>query len=128
MTVAQRLSANRMIAAKGQTVTLTRRAAGAYTPATGTATISESTQTGKGVIFDFGDGLRKMAGANIPAGSRSCILSALNTSGSALTRPQVDDTLTDATGSKYGVAAVSELSPAGTDIIYTLTLAARGDV
>lgn len=117
MTAAQRAFADRMIAAKGQAVTLTRRASGAYNPATGAAAITTTTQTGKGVIFDFGDGLRKIAGTNIPATDRQCYLSALG-----ITRPEVDDTLTDASGVVYTVAAVSELSPAGTDILYTLTL------
>lgn len=122
MTTAQRTRAYDMIAAKGQTVTLTRRASGAYNSATGTAAITTSTQTGKGVILDFGAGLRKLAGANIAAADRQCILGALNTSGAALTRPAVDDTLTDAAGNVFTVTAVSELSPAGTDIIYDLTV------
>lgn len=46
MTVAQRSTANRLIADKGQTVTLTRRASGAYNPATGTSAITTTTQTG----------------------------------------------------------------------------------
>jgi hypothetical protein len=124
MTTAQRLSADRMIEAKGQAVTLTRRASGPYDPATGSAAITETTQTGKGVILDFADGLRKIAGTNIPAVARQCFLSALNDNGSPLTRPAVDDKLTDASGVVYTVTAVSELSPAGTDILYTLTIEA----
>lgn len=124
MTVAQRLSADRMIEAKGQAVTLTRRASGSYDTATGTASITESTQSGKGVIFDFGAGLRKMAGANIPAVARQCYLSALNSSGGALSRPEVNDKLTDASGVAYTITEVSELSPAGVDILYTLTIEA----
>lgn len=122
MTTAQRATADRLIEAKGQAVTLTRRTSGAYSPTTGMATITTTTQTGKGVIFDFGDGLRKIAGTNIPATDRQCYLSALDATGQTITRPAVDDTLTDASGVKYTVVAVSELSPAGTDIFYTLTL------
>lgn len=124
MTVAQRLSADRMIAAKGQTLTLTRQASGAYNPATGSAAVTTSTQTGKGVIFDFAGGLRKLAGANIPAVARQCHLSALKTDGTPLTRPEVNDRLTDASSVTYTVTEVSELSPAGTDIFYTLTIEA----
>lgn len=114
-----------MISARGQAVTLTRRAAGAYNPATGAAAVTPTTQNGKGVILDFADGLRKMAGENIAAADRQCLLSALNTVGTALTRPAVNDTLTDAAGNVFTVIAVSELSPAGLDIIYTLTVRAN---
>ena len=124
MTVAQRLTADRMIASKGQAVTLTRRQAGAYDPATGAASVTISTQTGKGVIFDFAGGLRKLAGANIPAVARQCYLSALKADGAPLTRPEVNDTLTDAGNTVYTVTAVSELSPAGTDIMYELQIEA----
>ena len=124
MTVAQRLTANRLIAAKGQAVTLTRRAAGAYDPATGTAAITETTQTGKGVILPFGQGIRKRADSNVTATDRLCYLSALNASGAALTEPKVDDFLTDAGGVKYAVVEVSPLSPAGLDIMFELTVRA----
>jgi len=113
-----------MIEDKGQTVTLTRRTSGAYDPATGSSTIVETVQTGKGVILDFATGLRKMAGSNIAAADRQCLLSALNSAGAALTRPAVDDTLTDAAGNAFTITEVSELSPAGTDILYTLTVKA----
>ena len=124
MTAAQRTTADAMIEAKGQTVTLTRRTSGAYDPATGSATIVDTVQTGKGVILDFATGLRKMAGSNIAAADRQCLLSALNSAGAALTRPAVDDTLTDAAGNAFTITEVSELSPAGTDILYTLTVKA----
>lgn len=123
MSVADRLSADAMIEEAGQAVTLTRRASGSYDTATGTAAITETTQSGKGVIFDFGAGLRKMAATSIPAVARQCYLSALNSSGGALSRPEVNDTLT-AGGLAYTVTEVSELSPAGTDIFYTLTIEA----
>ena len=95
MTIAQRATADAMIAAKGQAVTLTRRASGAYNPATGAAAITTSTQTGKGVILPLGAGLRKMSGTNIPDGAVQCLLSGLTATGATLTAPQIDDTLTD---------------------------------
>ena len=124
MTVAQRLSANRMIEAKGQTVTLTRRAAGTYNPATATATITTSTQTGKGVILPFAQGIRKQSGSNVTAADRLCLLSGLTSAGAALTEPKVDDTLTDAGGAVYTITEVSPLEPAGLAIIYELTVRA----
>lgn len=122
MTAAQRTSADRMIAAKGQAVTLTRRSAGAYNTATGAATVTTSTQTGKGVILPFGPGLRNQSGSAITADDRQCLLAALNTAGTALTEPKVNDELTDANSVKYTVTEVSPLAPAGLSIIYELTI------
>lgn len=122
MTTAQRSTAYAMIDAKGQTVTLTRRASGTYNPATAAAAITTSTQTGKGVILPFGQGLRKQTGTNIPAGAVQCYLSALKTDGTALTEPAVDDTLTDATAKVWTITEVERLAPAGLPILYELTL------
>lgn len=125
MTTAQRLSANRMIEAKGQAVTLTRQASGAYNPATGTATITTSTQTGKGVILPFGPGLRKQDGSTITADERVCYLSALNSAGSALTAPKVNDTLTDAGGTDYTITEVTDYDPTSAlPLLYELTVRA----
>lgn len=118
MTTAQRATANRMIAAKGQAVTLTRRASGAYDPATGTATITTSTQLGKGVILPLA-GYRKIGAGNIVAGDETLLLSALDTSGAALDPlPTVDDELTDANGKVYALTVVDALHPDGTGILY----------
>ena len=122
MTLAQRTTADRLIAAKGQAVTLTRRAPGAYNTATATASITETTQTGKGVILPFGEGIRKQAGSTVTAADRLCILSGLNSAGAALTEPKVDDKLTDAAGNAYAITEVSPLEPAGLAIIYELTI------
>ena len=126
MTTAQRTTANRMISAKGQTVTLTRETSGAYNPATGTATITETTQTGKGVILPLA-GYRRIDGASIVAGDETLLLSALNSAGAALTDPVPGDVLTlaDAT-TKYTFVMVNPLRPAGLDIIFDTVV--RGQV
>lgn len=116
MTIAQRSSADRMIAAKGQTVTLTRQASGSYDTATGTAAITTTTQTGKGVILPLA-GYRKAQG-NIVAGDETLLLSGLNTAGAALTAPHVDDSVTDAGGNVFHLVMVDPLHPAGLDIIF----------
>lgn len=116
MTIAQRTTADRMIAAKGQAVTLTRRASGSYDPATGTAAITTTTQTGKGVILPLA-GYRKAQG-NIVAGDETLLLSGLNAAGAALTAPHVDDTVTDAGGNVFQLVALDPLHPAGLDIIF----------
>lgn len=117
MTVAQRLSAHAMIEAKGQTVTLTRRAAGAYNTATGAASITTTTQTGKGVILPLG-GYRKVNGSSVVAGDEVLLLSGLTTSGAVLTAPVVGDDVTGADGSAYVITEIDPLRPAGLSIIY----------
>lgn len=123
MTVAQRSRAHDMIAAKGQTVTLTRIVSGAYNPATGTSTQTTSTQTGKGVILPLSAGLRHASGTTIPHGAKQCLLSGLNSAGTVLTAPVLDDKLT-ADGIDYTIAEISPLEPAGLAIIYDLTVVA----
>lgn len=115
------LSADRLIESKGQSVILTRRAAGAYNVATGAAAITPTTQTGKGVIFDFARGLRKMEGSTILATDRQLLLSALNSAGVELTAPQVDDIATIG-GTDYTITEVSPLNPGGTAVLYDLTV------
>lgn len=115
MTVAQRLSADRMIAAKGQTVTLTRRTAGAYNTATASAAVTETTQTGKGVILPLA-GYRKADGKTIVNGDETLLLSGLASDGTALA-PSVDDKLTCVSGT-YLVTVVDPLRPAGLAIIW----------
>lgn len=124
MTAAQRLSADSMIEAKGQAVTLTRHAEGAYNPATATAAITTSTQTGKGVILPFGQGARYQAGSNVIAADKLCYLSALTSSGSVVTAPQVGDTITDANSVVYEITEVAPLAPAGLTIIYEIKMRA----
>jgi hypothetical protein len=123
MTVANRSTANRLIAAKGLTVTLTRQASGAYDPATGAAAITTTTQTGKGVILPFSAGLRHLAGTNIAIGDKQLLLSALKSDGTALTAPQLDDKVS-ADGVDYTITNIAPLSPAGLDIMYDCTIRA----
>ena len=84
---------------------------------TGTATITETTQSGKGVILPLA-GYRKFGNANIVAGDETLLLSGLNSAGAALTTPHVDDSLTDAGGNVFALVAVDPLHPAGLDILY----------
>lgn len=117
MTVAQRINADAMIAAKGQAVTLTRRASGAYNPATGTAAITTSTQTGKGVILPLA-GYRKIDGTSVVAGDETLLLSGLNSAGSPLTAPIVGDYVTGIDGAAYALTVIDPLRPAGLSIMY----------
>lgn len=116
MTVAQRSSAHDLIAAKGQAVTLTRQAAGAYDPATGAAAITTSTQAGKGVILPLSP-MRKN-GDSIVEGDQAMLLSGLNSAGAALTAPKVSDTVTDSNSKVWTLIGIEPLAPAGLSIIY----------
>jgi len=116
MTVAQRASAYGMIAAKGQTVTLTARTAGSYDTSTGSASITETTQTGKAVILPLAH-YRKAQG-NVVAGDETLLLAGVDTTGAALNAPKVDSLVTDANSKVYTVIAVDKLAPAGLNIIY----------
>lgn len=121
MTTAQRASAYASIAAKGQTVVLTRTTEGAYDPATGSSSTSTSTQTGKGVILPLSAGVKYLGGTNIPKGAKQCLLAGLGTDGVALALPHAGDKLT-ASGVDYTVSEVSPLEPAGMPIIFDLTI------
>lgn len=123
MTAAQRNTADRMIEAKGQSVTLTRQSAGSYSTSTGAVTITSTTQTGKGVILPLA-GLRKWGNTNVVLGDKQCLLSGLNSAGAALTAPKVGDTLTDANSTVYEITDIAPLEPAGLAIIYDLTVRA----
>ena len=118
MTARQRSSADRMIEAKGQAVTLTASTSGAYSPATGSSAVTETVQIGKGVILPLA-GYRKVDGVNIVSGDETLLLSALDADGLPLDEPAVNDTLTLADGAtKYLFVEVNALSPAGLNIIY----------
>ncbi len=111
-----RADAADMLTDFGQSVTLTRRASGAYDPATGTAAITTSTQAGKGVILPLA--AYRKNGDNIIEGDQQLLLSALKSDGSVLTAPHVDDTVTLSDTSVVTIIAVDPLTPAGTDILY----------
>lgn len=116
MTTAQRSRAADLIEAKGQAVTITRRAAGAYDPATGSSTITTSTQAGHGVVLPL-SAFRKSVG-NVVDGDQQLLLSGLNAAGTALTAPKVDDTVTLVDASVHAIVSIDPLGPAGTNIIY----------
>lgn len=115
-----------MISRSGQTVTLTARNAGAYSPSTGAATITTAAQTGKGVILPLGaqeraTGIMKDGGTTTLGNSCQCLLSA-----HGITAPAVDDTLTDAGGTAWSITEVSPLSPAGTVLFFDIRIRGAG--
>jgi hypothetical protein len=118
-------TANRLLKGKGQVITITRQSAGTYDPATGTSTVTTSTQTGWGAIFEYDTkqaGIFNVPGSLIQVGDKQLLLSPLNSSGSALTAPAINDTVTDAAGKAYTVTQVKSMAPAGTVVLYELNL------
>jgi hypothetical protein len=108
-------TANRLLKGKGQSITLTRQTAGAYDPATGTAAVTTTTQTAYGAMFEYGD--KNIDGVLIQEGDKQLLLSALNSAGTALVAPALNDTVTINTV-VYTVVRIKPLSPAGTTVLF----------
>jgi hypothetical protein len=115
--VDDRATAADMLAEDGQTVTLTYVGGGTYDPATGTTSgAAPSPATVKGAIFPLSP-FRKVQG-NVVEGDQQLLLAAEDTSGAAITAPQVNGTITDANAQVWTIIAVEPLSPAGTDVLH----------
>ena len=122
MTVAQRTSATRMIADKGQTVTISGTSSATYNTATGATTATTYSATVKAVVLPLGSagrfGNRKDGSSLAVAGDQNMIVAAVDTSGAVLATPPVDSIITLADGSKRTLVSVDALSPDGTSIIF----------
>jgi hypothetical protein len=104
-------AAARLIAEKGQSVTLTRKSAGSYDLATSSVAVTDAPETVSAVILPLSRGLRHMEGSNIQVGDQQLLL------GGDIAAPQIDDTIT--VGSAiYTIVEVSPLNPGGTNLIY----------
>lgn len=112
-------TANKLLKGKGQSLTLTRQTAGTYNPATGQATVTTTTQAGYGAIFDYSD--KNIDGVLVVSGDKQLLLSAVNSAGTALTAPVVNDTVT-AGGVVRTITRIKTLSPAGTTVMFDCNL------
>jgi len=114
-------TADRLLKGKGQAITITRQISGAYDPATGGATVTTTTQTGWGAIFDYGN--KNIDGTLIKQGDRQLLLSAVNAAGTALTAPALNDTVTDKNGIVYTIVnPLKTIAPAGTTVLFDCNL------
>ncbi|HEX5539901.1 MAG TPA: hypothetical protein VFX01_08960 [Methylophilaceae bacterium] len=117
-------TANRLIADKGQSVTITKITAGTYNPDTGTVENTETTYTGNGVLLDYNlqdKGVTNEGGALIQMGDKKLLLSPIDTSGTSLPAFEPNDTvLVD--GNTWTVVNAKVLSPAGTIVLQELQI------
>lgn len=118
-----RATADRILRGKGQAITLTRQSSGTYSPSSGTATVTTTTtQSGYGAVFEYID--RNIDGTLIKAGDKQLLLSAVNSAGTALTSPVLNDTVTIG-GTAYTITRIKPLSPAGTTCLFECNLRAN---
>lgn len=115
-----RATADKILRGKGQAITLTRQSSGTYAPSTGLATVSTSTQTGYGAVFEYVD--HNIDGTLVKAGDKQLLLSALNSTGTALTTPPIVNDTATIGGAVYTITSVKPLSPAGTTCIFECNL------
>lgn len=108
-------TANRLLKGKGQTVTITSQTVGDYDPATGSAPVTASTQTGWGAVFEYTN--KNIDGTLIIAGDKQLLLSAINSAGILLATPQVNDTVTIG-GQVSTIKQIKPLNPAGTALLF----------
>lgn len=112
-----RADAAAMLAEDGQSMTLAYVGTSVYDPATGETTLTTpDPQTVKGAIFPL-NAFRKTLG-NIVEGDQGILLSAVNTSGAAISDPQVNGTVTDSNSVVWTLIEVEPLAPAGLAVLY----------
>jgi hypothetical protein len=118
---ATRSRAEEMLAAKGQTVTLTYVGTSVYDPATGgTVNTAPDPESVAGVILPL-SAIRyafRANGSTIIEGDQQLLLSALNTAGDAIPAPQVNGTIIDAAAQAWTLITVDPLSPASTAVLF----------
>lgn len=105
------MSAASLIAAKGQTVTLTYHAAGDYDPATSTVTAIDTTVVTNGVPLPLSRGLKHQPGTNISVDDQQLLLPG------DIDQPPIGTTVLMG-GKTFTITEVAPLAPAGEAEIY----------
>lgn len=104
-------TATELLTEFGLPLTLTRQSAGSYDPATGSATITTSTQPAVGLVMSWNSGV--IDGSMIKAGDKQLLLSA-----TGITAPVLGDTVTFDGVVHTLVDPLKPLSPAGVVVLY----------
>lgn len=102
-------TAARLIADKGQAVTLTRHSAGAYNTADSSVTLSDTQTATSGVVLPLSRGFYHSG--NIKTGDQQLLLPG------TITAPQIDDNVTVG-GVAYTITEVAPLAPDGTALVF----------
>jgi hypothetical protein len=108
-----RAMAHGQLVDKGATLTLKKRTAGAYDPNTGAATVTETSYSITGAVFDYPQ--RVIDGTLIQQGDKKVLVSA-----EGLTvDPDVDDAVNIATVD-HTIVVAKKISPADEDVLWEL--------
>lgn len=97
----------------GANATLIKRAEGAYDPATGSNSVTETNYTVKAVLLNYKFNETTTEGSLIQAKDRKVIMQA------ATVTPDTSDTITIG-GTTYRIINVKSLNPAGVEVIHEL--------
>lgn len=110
----------RLLTNFGRTAMLRKQVAGAYDPATGSATVTTTDYTGKGAIFDFEErrlGTQFAPGSTIIAGDKYLLLAP----DGITVAPTAGDLLIFGSDT-WNVVNKKSVEPAGTVVLYELHL------
>jgi hypothetical protein len=105
--------ADRLLTDKGASLTLKKRTGGTYDPATATATVSETSYTVTGAVFDYP--ARAIDGTLIQQGDKKVLASAVDLT----VDPDIDDYL-NFDSMDHRIVRVRKISPAGLDVVWEL--------
>lgn len=118
MTAVQRASTARLIAAKGQAVTITYTEGAIYSTATGGLSGgTDYTINTDAVLLPLAP-FRKAGNSNIAPGDESLLIATIDDVGDIFDMPPVDAVVTLADGSKRVIVAIETLAPAGLAIMF----------
>jgi hypothetical protein len=116
-------TADKLLRKFGQSVVITHKTAGAYDPNTGITSVTDSTQTGIGAIFDwgtdgrFGLGIVFREGTDIVMGDKQLLLSVVG-----ITPPSLGDQVTIGTKVYTIQGSLKIIAPAGIPVLIEANL------
>jgi hypothetical protein len=103
-------NAYQILSRYGLTISITKRVAGGYDTATGSAIETLSVETGKGTPFNYL--IKNIDGTLIKEGDQQLFISPRG-----ISKPQVNDEVT-VNGIKFTIMSVKEINPGGTSLLY----------
>jgi hypothetical protein len=98
----------------GQAIVITHSTIGAYDPDLGTVVSTDTTVNTMGVMFDYGE--KEINGTSIIKGDKKILIKP-----TGITSIEIGDTITVNT-KDYSVITVTETNPAGTNLLYEVSV------